>query len=180
LPIRTARLELRPWKVDDAAVLARIRDDQEIAHRTPVGQPFSIRAAREWIEQRSGAWIAGSSAAFAMVRSADRQPIGEIQLTVLSWPDRSAEVAYAVEAAARRRGYAAEALAGLTDAATHDLGLRRIAAEVEPDNVASRGALLRAGYGAAGVTVGGGMLNHRVIDLERFVFTARGAAEGDG
>jgi len=80
-----------------------------------------------------------------VVRREDDQVIGEIGF--VSPPQGGAVViGYAIVPSARRRGYATEAIGALVEWSLAQPGVDAVRAQTLPDNEASIGALLRAGF----------------------------------
>jgi RimJ/RimL family protein N-acetyltransferase len=80
-----------------------------------------------------------------VVRREDERVIGEIGFVA---PPRggAVTVGYAIVPAARRQGYATEAIAGLAEWSLAQPGVGVVRAQTLPDNEASIRALLRAGF----------------------------------
>jgi len=69
---------------------------------------------------------------------------------VLRGEEKTADLGYWVDRAQRGRGIASQAVVLAVDYAFNVLGLGRVRANVEPDNVASRRVLERTGFQLAG------------------------------
>ena len=82
----------------------------------------------------------------------------------------SADIGYWVDAAHRRRGIAARAVAIAVEYGFGALGLSRIRANVEPGNIASRRVLERNGFrlvGRRSIPLGAGPPTHLVFERSR-------------
>ena len=145
---RDDAISVRPWRSDEAAVLASICDDPEVAVRTPFPTPFSVEYAQTFVEGRSG------YVDLAVV-GADDSPVGLVSLNL-----SSQSASFVVGAPARGRGFATRALEHLWRLATTDLGLDRVVLEIEPGNRASEVVAERCGFQPVG-------LHERVEDKGR-------------
>ncbi|MEV4422968.1 GNAT family protein [Patulibacter sp. NPDC049589] len=165
LPLPTGGLELRRWEARDVDALVAIRDgDPEMIRWTPVPQPYTADEARATLAKWDGRWDAGTGAALAMVAGPEGEVVGEIDLVVRSWVDRTAEIAYSVAAPARGRGFATRALEVVRDAAV-GLGFRRLVLQVEPGNHASWRLATRCGFRLEGIQRAAAMHQGRPVDL---------------
>jgi RimJ/RimL family protein N-acetyltransferase len=135
---RDNEVSVRPWRSDEAAVLAAMCDDPEVAVRTPLPSPFSVADAEMFIEGRSG-YVDRA------IVGADDSPVGLVSLNLAT---RSAS--YVVSAAARGRGFATRALGHVWGMATTDLGWDRVTLEIEPGNRASESVAERCGFQPVG------------------------------
>jgi RimJ/RimL family protein N-acetyltransferase len=103
-------------------------------------------AIEEWLKD----WVDdGPTRAFAARDAADRSLLGGCQLRFRG--EETAQLSYWVFPAARRRGYAKRIVTLVSRFGFDRLGLERIEAIVEPDNVASRRVLEGAGFVEEGV-----------------------------
>jgi RimJ/RimL family protein N-acetyltransferase len=127
-------VSVRPWRPDEAAVLAAMCDDPEVAVRTPLPTPFSMEHAQTFIEGRRG------YVDLAIV-GVDDSPVGLVSLNLATQ-----SASYVVSAAARGRGFATRALGRVWGMATTDLGWDRVTLEIEPGNRASESVAERCGF----------------------------------
>ena len=138
--LTTARLWLRQLTVDEARA---VRDGDPIdgpafAAGYPLPDTYDgLGLLLRHADERWGFCL--------IVRLEDGLVIGEIGFVGLP-RDGSVTIGYAVVPDARRQGYASEAIAALSDWALAQPGVEEVKAQTLPDNEASIGALLRAGF----------------------------------
>lgn len=146
-PLATARLTLRPLDARDAssAYLAWLRDPEinrflEVRHAPPAdvaGLAETIAA----LDADPASLLLG-----AFVRD-DGAHIGNVKLGPVDPLHRRADLGFLIGDRTRwRRGYASEAIAAVRDAGVRELGLRKVTAGCYAANVASAGALEKAGF----------------------------------
>ena len=148
LPIRTARLVLRPWRALDADDLATFREmfaDPGIV-RFLYGDVLGPEEAAVRLAERSpeitgeGRWMN------LAVEVADSGVVaGEVGLTWTADAHGQAEIGYSFTRAHRGFGYATEAAAALVDLAVTTLGAHRVCGRLDARNHASARVLERLG-----------------------------------
>ncbi len=143
------RVRLRPWRPEDAAAVFAACQDADIQRWTQVPVPYLQSHAEGFVTEIGPAMWDQGGALFAVEPSGGGALIASIG--VLDVTDGVAEIGYWTVAAARGRGYTAEALGVLSTWALEDLGCRRIELHVDPANLGSRGVAERAGFTAEGV-----------------------------
>lgn len=142
-PGPTTRLTFREFRLEDLDVLAAMYTDPETTQWLGDGTPRDRAATQREIERNLtlyatrglGAWVV-EGAGGIFLGHCGLQPLDDGSDIGLS---------YAVVPAHRGRGYALEAAAAVLDHGFGPLGLRRIAAVVQPSNGASVGVLKRLG-----------------------------------
>ncbi|MFD1932508.1 MULTISPECIES: GNAT family N-acetyltransferase [Nonomuraea] len=149
LNITTDRLTLRPFQPDDAD---RIRAVVEAGHQfLPPGAPDHVAAIAHWLStgvhelQRSGQGVH-----LAMIDGEGRV-VGAISLFKTQWGAGITEVGYGVHPLYRGRGFAPEAVRGLSAWVFGTTELRRIELRANLDNTASLRVAEKAGYTYEGV-----------------------------
>ena len=157
-PLRSARLDLEPLRVDHAAEAAVVFDDERL-HRYIGGAP----AGEEELRRRYAQQVAGRSSDGGelwlnwMVRHrASGALVGTVQATVLHKPGdgRVAELAWTVATQHQRRGYAREA-AGAMVTWLRSCGVDRFVAHVHPEHRASIGVAQALGLTPTATVVDG-------------------------
>jgi len=141
--IRTARLTVRPIRRDDLADLFAINGDDEVTAFLPYATWRSAEDGIAWFERMAGFDAAGTARQLVIERTADGKIVGTALVFKYDAGSARIELGYVIGRAHWRQGYAKEALAGLCVHAFEHMAIRRIEAEVDPDNVPSN-ALLRA------------------------------------
>lgn len=148
-------LRLRPWRGQDAAVLAALHRDAALRRWAGAGIDDEESAAR-WIEEQRRHRQAGDRFAFAVVEAgpAGERIMGHVVVQNLASDSPSAQVGYWTTAAARGRGVAPRALAALTDWAFATFaarGLTRLELVHQADNTASCRVAAKCAYEPAGI-----------------------------
>lgn len=160
------RVVLRPERPEDADALARgfaddatlgamlgIEPDQENAEwlRSTVPEGFQDR------EERQAYW-------FAITHPETGEPIGEIGLVGISWPNRRAGLSILVLPRSRRAGVGREAIELLVGWAQGELGLHRIEVHTLPENAPMQRLAEAAGFVREGVLRGYNFERGRFVD----------------
>lgn len=150
LSIVTERLEIRWLGLDDAAFILELVNDPDWLRFIGDRQVPDLDAARAYLE--SGPLAMYRAHGFGLNRVAlrdDDTPIGIcgiLQRDSLPDPD----LGFALLPQYRRRGYATEAAAAILEHARDVLGLDRIVAILDRQNVICRALLLRLGFAYEG------------------------------
>lgn len=149
--IRTPRLLLRPLALADApGLLAAYGDPVTMRYwSTP---PVSSLAEVERMVQADLDWVDAGRALFWAVVDLERSIVaGKCTLFDLNAQNHRAEVGYILAPAYQRRGLMSEALAALFDFSFDTLGLHRIEADTDVDNIASMALLEKLGFQREGL-----------------------------
>ncbi|HSJ85361.1 MAG TPA: GNAT family N-acetyltransferase [Acidimicrobiia bacterium] len=164
-PIRTDRLLVRPFVLDDTAGLAARRNDPEVARLQNWELPYPLQRAEKLV---SGlvAMEGPSNDEWWMAVVADGETgevLGDLALH-LTWQGRTAEVGYTLAREHWGKGYATEALEALIEYLFDQLGVTRVFGMLHPDNVASAMVLERCGLLFEGHTRSSFWLGDEVSD----------------
>ena len=143
-------LRLRPWQVDDAAVVVSAYADPDI--RRWHCRSMTLDEATAWVTSWAGRWDGETGAGWALER--DGAVVGQISLRSLDHGDGRSDISYWVLPDARGRGTAAAALTALSTWAFDTLGLHRIEVDHSVDNPASCRVATRAGFRLEGTKRG--------------------------
>ncbi|MFG1681407.1 GNAT family N-acetyltransferase [Nonomuraea sp. NPDC049269] len=137
---------LRPWRLDDAAVVREASEDAYIPLITGVPPNYSDAEGaafigRQWSKAADGV---GYSFAIAIANATDDRAVGQIGL----WPGPHgrASVGYWVAKSARGQGVACTALRAISSWGLEGLRIPRLQLHVEPWNAPSWKAAERAGF----------------------------------
>jgi RimJ/RimL family protein N-acetyltransferase len=147
-------IRLREWTDADLPTMQELFDDTEVDRWTPLRAPFDLAAARDYLHQARIRRATGSSIQLAITTDG-RTPLGEI-LLFPTGPDgrdpkgTTAELAYAVGPAHRRRGLTTRAVQLLTAYAYEELDMERVMLRIDPDNAASIGVARASGFEPSG------------------------------
>ena len=171
LPVLDApRLRLRGLAEADVDGLFAVFSDEAMM-RYWSSPPMKERGEAEALLQKIRRGFADrTSFQWGVERKADRRLLGTCTLFHIHAGNRRAELGYALASAHWKQGYMGEALAALIDHAFGVLRLRRLEADVDPENAASLGILERMGFRREGLlrerwNVGGGIQDSVVLGL---------------
>lgn len=150
LPLRTARLELRPLREADVAALFRIHSD-----------PGAMRYwdSPTWRNDERGRGMVARDLALTtrdylrlgVELAASGELLGTCALWGINEQSRRAEIGYILSPQGWGRGYMYEALSALLEYAFHELNLNRIEADTDPRNERSVRLLGRLGFSQEGL-----------------------------
>ncbi len=137
LPVlTTARLTIRPLRLDDLDAFAAIFADAETMAASR--RTYSREESRGWIERSLMRYERDGFALFAVVRTVDGRYVGDCGPSVQAVDGvDEVEIGWHIRRDLWGRGYATEAALALRDWAFDDRGLGRLTAFVEPSNVPS-------------------------------------------
>lgn len=146
-PVRTKRLELRPFEMGDLDALHDITRRPEVARfefwepktREEVAESLRLRAGRTGWEDE------GDRLGLAIVLPESGAFIGDVSLQWTSKEGRQGELGYLLHPDHQGHGYATEAAEEMLRIGFEVLGLRRISAGCEPRNTGSVRVLERLG-----------------------------------
>lgn len=135
---------LRPWSIDDAAQLAEIANNRNIADNLQdiFPFPYAVRDARKWLKT---ILPINPPHNFAIVY--DMAVVGNIGiLTKEDIHRKNAEIGYFVSETFWGRGIGTRAIKAVTSYAFSTFDIIRVFAETFSDNTGSRKALEKAGF----------------------------------
>ena len=155
--IDTDRLTLEPLRSEHAAEMAPALDDVEL-HRYIGGRPASVDALWQRYQWQSVGRSPDGSEGWLNWVVRDRRSgtaVGTVQATLSRDDGRlAAELAWVVATAHQRRGYAAEAAAGMAGW-LRGQGIEHFVAHVHPEHRASQRVAARIGLAPTGMEVEG-------------------------
>lgn len=138
-------LALRPTRVEDApAMFAYISGDPEIIEFTRVPSPYELADSQRAVEQWHADFAEQQVLQYA-ITIGDGPIVGQVSLHTINAFDHTAEIGYLLSAKYRGRAIVSRAIELLSDYA-FAIGFRKIYAYVDPRNIASAKALLKAGF----------------------------------
>lgn len=155
--IQTARLVLEPLRVEHAAELAPLLDDDDL-HRYIGGRPATPDELRDRYRRQSAGQSPDGSEGWLNWVARERvsgAAVGTVQATVSSQDERlSAELAWVIATPYQRQGYASEAAAGMV-AWLGRHGVHLLTAHVHPEHRASARIAERLGLTATATIIDG-------------------------
>jgi RimJ/RimL family protein N-acetyltransferase len=149
-PIRSKRLQLRPVQESDLPDLLLINGDDEVTRYLPYATWQSLADGRAWLERMHGLRERTGLLQLVIDDPNAAKAIGTCLLFGHDEASARAELGYVLGRAYWGKGLMQEALTALIDTAFADLGLRRLEAEVDADNMASARLLLGLGFQVEG------------------------------
>jgi ribosomal-protein-alanine N-acetyltransferase len=138
------RCFLRPWTLDDVAVVVDAYSDPEIQRWIPYS--FDSAEAELVISSWTETWRNETGACWAIARRSDNCAFGRFAFQSIDFIDGSAEIAYWVLAQSRGEGYAPLATTAVCEWAFGELGLHRVELIHSVHNVASCRVATKAGF----------------------------------
>ena len=140
------RVSLRPWRPDDAAVMATASADPEIARFCMMPPGYTMAMAREFLADAPRAWAEDGWLHLALTQRGADDIVGAIGLLRYDALSATAELGYWVLPRHRGRGLARGGVELLRDWALGTLGLRRIEIGTLVTNPASRHVARTLGF----------------------------------
>jgi ribosomal-protein-alanine N-acetyltransferase len=147
----TPRLTLRWIDEDDAGALFDIFSQPAVMRYWSTPPWTAIAQSRAHIREVREAYANGSSMRFGVVLAKTGLLIGTVTLFGFHWPNRRAEIGFALARAYWGQGLMREALTASLSHAFDALHLHRIEADVDPRNTASGKLLVRLGFRQEGL-----------------------------
>ena len=144
--ITTERLVLRDPVPADAAALAARRSDPEVARHQSWEAPFSLERAEPMVTDASGlSGLVVDEWSMVTVAERDGAVVGDIAV-LLTWDGRVADIGYTFASEHWGKGYAVEAVEAVVRWLFEERAVERVAAGLNPENVASAMVLERTGF----------------------------------
>lgn len=157
-------VRLRPWRADDAASVAAMCDEQEVARWMPLmPHPYTLADGEQWVGDAERKWREEHWANFAAEDAATGRLVASCGLQVEPQHARG-EIGYFVHREWRGRGVGKACVAMLSDWGLDALGLGRIEIRADVRNIASRRTAAGAGYRFEGVLRRAMTVRHERVD----------------
>jgi RimJ/RimL family protein N-acetyltransferase len=173
--LRTSRLLLRPFTVEDCPDVERLAGDERVADTTlTIPHPYPPGAALEWIATHPTEWQSGTGLILAIAGLESNELFGSIGLGIEADHDR-AELGYWVGVPYWNRGYCTEAGEAMIDFAFSSLKLQRIHSHHFTRNPASGRVMQKLGMQFEGVQRAGVKKTDRFEDLACYAILATDA-----
>jgi RimJ/RimL family protein N-acetyltransferase len=148
LPIKTTRLVLRRFSVEDLGAFQAYRSDPDLA-RYQGWQPTSDEQARVFLAEQSKQEL-GSAGQWLQVAVTLRdagEVIGDLGLCMLDEGKGEVTLGFTMVRSAQRHGYATEAVTAVLDALLGGGRARSLVAVTDVRNAAAEALLRRVGFG---------------------------------
>ncbi|MHB8247014.1 MAG: GNAT family N-acetyltransferase [Acidimicrobiales bacterium] len=180
MELRTERLILREFRLDDEAAVHRYGSDEEVTRYTTWG-PNSPAETAAYLSEVARKASGETRTSFTLaVATLDDELIGATNLTITD-AKSTGELGYVLARDSWGHGYATEVARRLIVFGFDELGLRRITATCHPDNLASARVLEKARMHFEGtirdhLAVRGGWRDSRLFAI---VADAEGAGHPD-
>jgi len=145
--LRTPRLVLRAYRLEDFEAVAAMWSDPEVIRFVGTGQPLSRDAAWVKLQRLAGAWPLLGYGFWAIEHAASGRVIGEAGFLEERAPGgklRTPETGWALETLARGQGYAGEAVAAVLG--WGDERFERTICDISMENARSIALARRHGY----------------------------------
>ncbi|WP_257976663.1 GNAT family N-acetyltransferase [Vibrio parahaemolyticus] len=144
--IETERLILRALVAEDAGDLFSIFSDNEVMKYWNTEPWVSVDEVKTFITNSARAMDSNTEVILGIYLKSTGQLLGKIILFSFAKESRRAETGFGVSRDFWGKGIVLEAGSALIEHAFHTLKLRRIEAEIDPDNIASGKTLERLGF----------------------------------
>ena len=144
--IRGGGTLLRQLTGDDVAALFAVFSDPDVMRYWSHPPLVHVSEAAAYLEDIRIGFERRSLFQWGLCREGDDRVIGTCTLWRIDAQNLRAEVGFALAQAHWGRGWMTDGMTALIDYAFSELGLRRLEADVDPDNWASRALLERLGF----------------------------------
>lgn len=178
-PIRTERLLLRAFTQEDFDEVHAYAADPRVARfmdwgpnaRAETVHFMSLKLAEQERWPRDGVTL-------AIEHLSDRKVIGSIRLAVGDRPNLTGDFGYSLNSTRWRQGYATEAGRAILDVAFGVVGLHRVWAECDIENVGSFGVMEKLGMRREGEIREGRLIKGQWRDRYLYAILAEAWAQG--
>jgi len=151
LRIETTRLILRPFAMSDAESWLAIMRDPQVMRYWSHSAWQDLQQAEESIAGDMKGMAAGTHLKLAITAKPDNQCLGMCTFFHHHPGSARGAIGYCLATEAQGQGYMREALQHFCDFLQNQLSLRRLEADIHPDNQASARVLERIGFRQEGI-----------------------------
>lgn len=162
--LSTARLVLRPLRLEDAAPLFAMYSDIEFMRYWSFPVMKRFEQAVDYLARRMQGSAAEWEIVWAIELAATREVIGLCSLFNVEMASKRAEIGFGLQHPFWGQGYMSEAARAVVDCAFDVLRLRRLEADIDPRNVASARVVERLGFVREGLLRERWLIDGRVAD----------------
>ncbi|WP_445400880.1 GNAT family N-acetyltransferase [Zobellella sp. An-6] len=149
--IETERLSLKPLSINDSDSLFEIFSDPEVMRYWNTAPWATIQDSLDFINEANGAMQRQESLVLGVYLKSTGELAGKCMLFSYDKESKRAEIGFGLGRSCWGRGYIREAGEALIQYGFNSLGLRRIEAEIDPDNQSSAKALEKLGFSREGL-----------------------------
>jgi [ribosomal protein S5]-alanine N-acetyltransferase len=144
--LETARLHIRPITATDLNDLMSVNGDPAVTRHLPYATWSSLDDAAAWLKRMEALQSAGTGTQLVVQDLKSNLVVGTVLLFKLDEGSSRVELGYALGRMHWRQGLMQEALSAVMGYCFSMAGIRRIEAEVNPDNTASNRLLVALGF----------------------------------
>ncbi len=149
--LKTRRLTMRPFTLEDAPDVQRLAGDREIAATTiRIPHPYEDGMAEEWIATHQDNFATGRELSWAITRQSDGVLLGAVGLIGLDREHSHVELGYWIGKPFWGEGYATEAARAAVDYGFRELKVDRVHAHCFAKNAVSSHILTKIGMSLEG------------------------------
>jgi RimJ/RimL family protein N-acetyltransferase len=148
--IGSSRLTLRAVEAADLPELLEVNGDPEVTCFLPYATWQSLQDGEAWLARVAALGASGSGQQLVVARRVDSRVIGTVLMFKYDQSSSRVELGYALGRSHWGQGLMREAVLAVCSHAFGALGIRRIEAEVNPDNLASCELLVAVGFAFEG------------------------------
>lgn len=149
--IETERLTLRPLSIDDAETLLGIFSDPDVMRYWNTAPWTKTQDALDFMTDSKESMLRQESLVLGVYLKANDELAGKCMLFSYDKASKRAEIGFGLGRTYWGKGLIHEAGEALIQYGFNTLGLRRIEAEIDPDNQASAKALAKLGFTQEGL-----------------------------
>ncbi|PAU76512.1 GNAT family N-acetyltransferase [Halomonas salipaludis] len=149
--IETDRLTLRPLAINESEGLLEIFSDPEVMKYWNTAPWTNLQDAVDFINSSNDSMWRQESLVLGIYLKPDGTLAGKCMLFNYDKESRRAEIGFGLSSSCWGKGYISEAGEVLIDYGFDALGLRRIEAEIDPENQSSAKALEKLGFTKEGL-----------------------------
>lgn len=144
--LETPRLRIRPFEQKDLETFTAYRNDEAVARYQGWSTPYTLERAQEFLQtlQQTPPGTPDAWVQLAIERTADQALLGDIAYKI-SHDTRQAEIGCTLARPYWGSGYASEVTRRLLAYLFDELGLHRVAANCDVENLAAARTLEQAG-----------------------------------
>lgn len=161
-------VRLRPFEQRDLALVEEASVDELIPLITTVPSAYTEEAGLAYLERQASRLETRAGWSLVIESKETNVGVGSVGLWVSNLPRGRCEVGYWVAQSGRRTGFAAAALASLSDWAFAELPVHRLTAYIEPWNIGSIRTAERSGYAHEATLPAWELIDGKAKDMHSF------------